>query len=600
MTDERPLAPAAPLAGGGSSSLADGKWHRLHPLTPLFRGGLVLVIVIGVVVANLRERVVYWVISLFGGDSVGVEMDEGDPVGRAIDWTLANNLLLVAGLALLALLAVVCGAFWLVWRKHEFRITDEHVEVRRGILFRTHRRAPLDRVQGVNLTRPFVARLVGIAKLEVDGAGTDANVPLEYLGTKRAEEVRADILRLASGARTARAEARAAREEPSSQGMAGVTATVSEGVQGLIDGVDTDDVAPESLVRIPTGRILGSQALDLVSWAVVLGVAYGLFIGVLMPLVLTNDEGVEEGFAVLGIVAIATLAPIVITLVAVLWSKVSRSLRYAIAETSGGVRITHGLLTTTTQTIPPGRIHALEVTQPILWRPFGWWQIRINRVSGRSASQQQSGAAYQSAQILPVGTRDDVERILAACLPYLPLADLPLVVEHGMYGPVEGETDPYRTMARRGWWRRPFSFRRHGYAVSAFGLMMRRGVVWRKQAVFPLARLQGVSIAQGPIDRAQRIAWAQAHVVQGVISGQVVGLDRADALDLLEQASAGAVSAAAADQTHRWGEAAPAPGTLAEALRAPREAVPGAGADAGPAGEATGQRDQGSPGGGAE
>ena len=37
----------------------------MHPLTPLLKGGLVLVIVLGYLVANLRERLVYWAISLF-------------------------------------------------------------------------------------------------------------------------------------------------------------------------------------------------------------------------------------------------------------------------------------------------------------------------------------------------------------------------------------------------------------------------------------------------------------------------------------------------------------------------------------------------------
>ncbi|WP_136053956.1 PH domain-containing protein, partial [Microbacterium sp. K24] len=93
---------------------------------------------------------------------------------------------------------------WFLWRFHQFRITGDHVEVRKGIVFRSHRRAPLDRVQGVNLTRPFPARIIGLAKLEVVGAGNDANVDLEYLATSRAESVRSDILRLASGARAAR------------------------------------------------------------------------------------------------------------------------------------------------------------------------------------------------------------------------------------------------------------------------------------------------------------------------------------------------------------------------------------------------------------
>src|SRR5690606_24234832 len=103
--------------------------------------------------------------------------------------------------AALGVILLLCVAFYVVWRFHTFRITADHVEVRKGILFRSHRRAPLDRVQGVNLTRPFLARLVGLSKLEVVGAGVDANVELEYLKTSIAETLRADILRLASGAR---------------------------------------------------------------------------------------------------------------------------------------------------------------------------------------------------------------------------------------------------------------------------------------------------------------------------------------------------------------------------------------------------------------
>ena len=86
-----------------------------------------------------------------------------------------------------------------------------------------------------------------------------------------------------------------------------------------------------------------------------------------------------------------------------------RSLRYSIAPTPDGVRITFGLLTTVTEIVPPGRIHAVEVTQPILWRPAGWWIIRINRLSGRSATDANTD---QFTTVLPVGTAADVERVL--------------------------------------------------------------------------------------------------------------------------------------------------------------------------------------------
>ncbi|BDZ39541.1 PH domain-containing protein [Microbacterium suwonense] len=216
------------------------------------------------------------------------------------------------------------------------------------------------------------------------------------------------------------------------------------------------------------------------------------------------------------------------------------------------MRITYGLLTTVTETLPPGRIFAVEVTQSLLWRPFGWWTVKINRMSGKSAAQQQSNSAQQFNIVLPVGKRADVERVLSLILPDAPASDIPLVWEHGILGPVEG--DPYKTIPARAWWRRPLSWKRHGYTVTEFGVLLRRGVLWRKLAVFPLARLQGVSIAQGPIDRLQRVSGGQVHSIMGPISGTLAGLERDDAITLLDEVSRAAALAAAHDHTHRWGE----------------------------------------------
>lgn len=549
--------PPAPKSAD-SSNLADGEWHRMHPLTPLFKGGLVLLIVAGITIANLRDRVIAWFVNIFTPSETHYgEYSSGDPV----DWVLENNLILIALLGVLALLLVLVAIFWFIWRFQQFRITGDHVEVRKGIIFRSHRRAPLDRVQGVNLTRPFPARIIGLAKLEVVGAGTDANVELEYLATARAEGVRADILRLASGVRAARqaaAEGIAGAQAPGAPAMAGGTVaptsraqlidSMNHGVTGLIAGVDLADVAPESVVKIPTGRLIGSQLIVGVLWflffAIVFGVTMGfMFFGAFL------DGDAASGFITLGL-ALGIGIPLVIAVVGITWAQISKSLRYSIAPTPDGVRITYGLLTTVTETLPPGRIFAAEVTQSLLWRPFGWWSIKINRMSGKSAAQQQSGSAQQFNIVLPVGKRPDVERVLGLILPDVPAADIPLIWEHGILGPVDG--DPYRTMPRRAWWRRPVSWKRHGYTVTDFGLLLRRGVVWRKLAVFPLARLQGVSLAQGPIDRAQRVSGAQVHTVPGPITGLLSGLEREDALALIDDVSHRAAVAAARDTTHRW------------------------------------------------
>jgi putative membrane protein len=540
-----PVAPA-----DDPDNFADGEWHRLHPLTPLFKGGLALIIIAGIVFANLRDRLITWFVNLFTPQEAHYgEYSSGDPV----DWVLENNLILIALLSVLGLVVVLVLIFWFVWRFQQFRITGDHVEVRKGIVFRSHRRAPLDRVQGVNLTRPFPARIIGLAKLEVVGAGTDANVELEYLATPRAESVRADILRLASGARAARGAAVAGVPGSEHTGIpatarAHLVDSMNHGVNGLIAGVDMDDVAPESVVKIPTGRLIGSQLIAGVLWflffAIIFAVAMG---GVVLGSILDGD-GVT-GLLGLG-VGLGVGIPMIIAVVGITWAQISKSLRYSIAPTPDGVRITYGLLTTVTETLPPGRIFAVEVSQSLLWRPFGWWVIRINRMSGKSAAQQSSSSAQQFNIVLPVGKREDVERVLGLILPDVPAADIPLIWEHGILGPVPG--DPYRTMPRRARWRRPLSWKRHGFAVTAFGLILRRGTVWRKLAIFPLARLQGLSLSQGPIDRMQRVSGAQAHTVTGPITGALSGLEREDALALLDEVSRAAAAAALADTSHRW------------------------------------------------
>jgi putative membrane protein len=322
------------------------------------------------------------------------------------------------------------------------------------------------------------------------------------------------------------------------------------GVNELIGGVDLNDVAPESVVKIPTGRLVGSQVLAGVLWLVFFLVLFAVFIATMLPIALANEDG--DGMFVLLGAGLGVGIPFVIAAVAITWAQISKSLRYSIAPTPDGVRITFGLFTTVTETIPPGRIFAVEVTQSILWRPFGWWTIKINRMSGKSVSQQQSGTAQQFNIVLPVGTRADVERVLALVLPDMPEADRPLVWEHGIFGPQAG--DPYQVLQRRGWWRRPFSWKRHGFAVTDFAVIMRRGNFWRKLAVFPLARMQGVSAAQGPIDRAQRVAALKVHSVTGPVLGDVVGIESTVLTAAVDDISRRAAAAASRDHSHRWAQ----------------------------------------------
>jgi putative membrane protein len=503
------------------SRLSDGEWHRMHPLTPLLRGGLFFVIVVGLVVANLRDRLAEWLLPWATPTLPDGERMPGDPV----DYVLAHDLLLVVALVALGVVVVLVLAFTVSWRFHTFRITDDDVEVRRGVLFRSHRRAPLDRVQGVNLTRPLVARLLGLAKLEVVGAGLDANVRLEYLSTVHAEAVRSDILRLASGRALARAEARAAAA-PSSR-TAAAASVVSAGITGLISGAETP-VAPESVVTIPPGRVVGSQLLS------------GSTVGLIL-LVAAIVVGANLGTPWI----LFTVVPAVLGFGAYWVRSITRALRYSIAPTPDGVRITFGLATTVTEILPPGRVHAIEVRQPLLWRGAGWWSVSVNRLSGRGIE----GGRDELAAVLPVGVAADVERVVALLAPGIPDA-AQLVFARGIRA--RGADDPFTTTPRRARLLLPLSWRRNGVLLAPGVLVLRRGFVWRRIVLLPLARLQSIALDQGPVDRTLRVAGLRAHTIAGPVSGRVGVLDRDAALDVFARTERAAIEAAAADRSHRW------------------------------------------------
>jgi putative membrane protein len=161
-------------------------------------------------------------------------------------------------------------------------------------------------------------------------------------------------------------------------------------------------------------------------------------------------------------------------------------------------------------------------------------------------------AADQMTTVLPVGTRDDVERVVRLLLPALPDEQLTHVFEQGILGPVAD--DPYSTTPRRARLLRPLSWRRNGVLLTPDALFLRRGFVWRGLGVFPLARMQSIAITQGPVDRALSLANLTAHVVPGTVTTTVGVLDRDDALRTFGDTAEGIIAAAAGDRTHRWAQ----------------------------------------------
>jgi len=515
VTDEiRP--PEAPPRAQAPTGLADGQWHRLHPATPLLRGGIVFLAILGVVVVNLRDVFINIVIGI----------DEDDPFTFVIENGYVGLILLAIAVGL----AVTILFFWISWRMHTFRVTEELVEVRSGVLFRTHRRGRLDRIQGINVVRPFVARLFGTAKLEINVAGQDANIPLAYLSGPQADALRGEILRLASGLRAAEA-AELAAQNPGAQSSSVLQRRMEE---LLAPELEPGVAPPESIVQMSVVRLIGSTLLSGATLALI-----AIVVAIIVSTTLTGSIFFLFGFV-----------PAAIGMASYAVNRVTKSLRYSIALTPDGIRVGFGLLSTSNETLPPGRIHAIMVSQPLLWRPAGWWEIKINRASH---STTKGAAGQANTTILPVGSLDDVKKVLELVLPGAVDSEAIELLERGLTS--KGGDDGFVNSPRRAAWIRWFSWRRNGFAITPDAVLLRRGAIWRELIAVPQARMQSVSYRQGPLLRALRLAAVRLHTVAGPVTARLGAVDAEAGWRFFEDVALEAVTAAQQDTTHRWREA---------------------------------------------
>ncbi|MBD8042317.1 PH domain-containing protein [Arthrobacter sp. Sa2BUA2] len=482
---------------------AEPDWKRVHPVSPLVRGWIALAAIAYFVG---RDRVE----AMFRNEGGG-PLPDGTPVLWAV-------------LGLLAVLLVVAGIFFLSWWFTRYQVTADHVRVRSGILFRQHRQARLDRVQAIDIVQPLLARLFGLAELrfEVADAGESA-VRLAFLRLDDARSLRATILDRASGA-----------EPEAGTGNHGAgRAPASE--------------APEyPILALAPGRVLGAALLSGNTVFLLLGTAF------VVVLAAVTREGIS----------LAVIIPVLLGVAGGYWSAINSAWNFRAAVSRDGIRVRYGLLDTRTQTVPPGRIQAVAVSQPLLWRLTGWYRVSVN-VAGYGTGATSEGAAR--TRLLPAGTLEETMQILAIVLPN-PGSDDPYgLFAAGMAG--SGEAHGFTNSPRRARWVAPLQWRRSGFAVTQTALLSRSGRLWRSLAVVPHERIQSMALEQGPLARKLRIADLRLHSTPGPVAPRIRQIDAAAALQLFDEQSLRARDARRRDRTERWlhRETATGPAPAAEA-----------------------------------
>jgi putative membrane protein len=301
---------------------------------------------------NLREMLVgALVVLIAGGQSLGFG--------------------LVLGLVGLAV-ALVAG--YVRWSHTTYWVSGRALHFRTGVLSPDDTSIPVGRIQAIDSIQGPIQRLFGVQALHVQtaGGGSEGEIVLRAVAEDEARWLRT--------------------------------------VAGLPDPVELD--LPEWRLRAGPLLVAALTAPQL---------------GVLLPLVgalaaggdnlFSNDQGerlLDElpndagGIAVL--VAIAAAATLLLSVLGAIVAFAG----FTLVRDDDRLRIRRGLLQRRTASLPLGRVHAVDVVEGVLRRPFGLASVRIE-----TAGYRKEHAAAQT--VLPLVRTRDVPRLLAELVPALAL-----------------------------------------------------------------------------------------------------------------------------------------------------------------------------------
>lgn len=408
---------SAERPAGGTGSPDGSVRQRLHPLSPLLKGAKSIAVIVAALSWNTLGQV------------------------GATDFAL-----IVLGLAVAVVIVAAIG-----WWSTGYHVVGRELRITEGLIWRRNRAIPLDRLQAVEVRRPLLAQLTGLAelRLEVVGGGK-TEAPLAYLTVRDAATLRERLLSLSGHA-------------------AAATAPVPGG-----------PAAEVPLYRVPNQDLLVSQLLTPQAFFLPFGVAW-----------------VIAQFVMDGTWTFIGIASTVTAMAGVLLQPVRRVLRDWDFRLFHGERLVlhYGLTETRSQVVPAHRVQTVRVTWPLLWRPKQWLHLSLD-VAGVSGPEP--GEDHSSDRLMPVGDLAAARALVAAALPGVDLTVL--------------ATSPPPARAR---WLHPFGLRFYGAGLADQVFVSRAGRLTREMTLVPYARLQSVRIVQGPLQRRLGLATVYADTAGG-------------------------------------------------------------------------------------
>nr|WP_243742335.1 PH domain-containing protein [Actinorugispora endophytica] len=381
-----------------------------------------------------------------------------------IGWTLLLTLAVAMGTAAYSLVA---------WWNTYFGLKGDHLVLHTGLFRQLTREIPLSRLQAVDVVRPLFMQVIGLAELRVELAGGDSGeLRLRYLGRGQAERLRASLLAHAAG-------------------LSGRTPE-----------------APETpLYKLPFSLLIGALVFRVPVLA-----AFVLFMLLIVAGLAFGEPGVLGG-----------AVPLLLGLMRGFLGPLLRYIDFYASLSPDGLRLRYGVFQARMQTVPPGRVQAVRIVEPLLWRVFNVVRVEAN-VAGYVGERQ-----TDSSTLLPV-----VPKRLAYALvgELFPGTDVSSVTLHPAHLGQAGQ---------------------EALGVDDSLFVTRRGLFCRVVEIVPHSRMQTLRLTAGPLARMLGAATVEVETPPGPVRARAPHRELGEARRVVDGVAERAERArAASGGPERW------------------------------------------------
>jgi putative membrane protein len=250
------------------------------------------------------------------------------------------------------------------YRRYEYELSPDTVDIRSGVLSRREREIPYERIQNVDIAQNVVQRALGIAEVRLETAGgSDTEAQLNCVGRSEADRLQDAISRRKAGDAGTPTESEADRR----------TLFVLSDREHVVLGVVSADLRILGLLSVLLSAVAPRLARELNPQFDIVSL-FG------------------PAIALVGIVAFWVLSAVL---------QVFRYYGFTLTRRGEELRYERGLLQRYTGTIPLGKVQAVTVRENVLARALGYASLVI-QTAGYAPGQD--GSSVESA--VPIAERD--------------------------------------------------------------------------------------------------------------------------------------------------------------------------------------------------